>query len=458
MKEEAVLLIGRGHAFPEYIQGMINIFQNKYTVLVYDGNLEITFSGNHIRQPLIEKSKFANFELYDKVKRVEKETGLNLYESYSNYFYYGRLAEEAKIRSTSYWKSKRDLATEYLGAYDFMTRILSKYDLKFCYHDTIDMILLQMIEAFSKLNNFGFYHTLIRQGVFDERALLTCGIKRKSPIFIKELQNNAEAKEKEYVEKKILSFREEKPIPKYLSEKSNSIITFNEIKRIPSRIKNLKYGFNRIINRQYLNSATKNFDLESTKDYILFFLHHQPESTTTSAAAKYVDQWKIIEDIAANAPSDLNIVIKGHPWSFGWQGKDYFEKMVRLPNVHLAPVYYPGKELITNAKLVLTINGSVGLEALLYDTPIYTLGDPWYSVPGYIENMDTPLDVINVWENPKTISHETKVKFLAAVYRASIYCTNMTDQKYQKEMLASGESIAEHVLQHKDIYFKKVIL
>ncbi|CCO23225.1 hypothetical protein [Maridesulfovibrio hydrothermalis] len=458
MGKEAVLLISRGYYFPEYIQGMIEVFHKDYEVLVIEPNPEIKFTGRHTRLKPMIKSNLELEKLYQKVNQIENETGLNLYESYSNYFYYGRLAEEANICSTSYWKSKEELSREFVGAYNIVERITREHDLKFCFHDTIDLILLQMVEAFSKIRNFGFYHTLIRLGAFDERVLLTCGMSRKSPLFYKNLKENKplSIEENKFITKTINDFSKEKKVPQYLQKKTGSLISLSELKKLPLKIKNMKYGLKRILNRMYLNKVTRNFTHNSVGDYILFFLHHQPESTTTSAAQGYVDQWKIVEDIAVNAPLDLNIIVKGHPWSFGWHGKNYFKKLIRLPNVHLAPAFYPGKELIKDAKIVLTINGSVGIEALIYNTPVYTVGNPWYSDPEYIENLDNHLDILNRWENPKQISEQKRNRFLAAVYKSSFYSTNLNGPKFYKEKIESGHKIAEHVLAHKDIYFRRM--
>ncbi len=456
--KESILLIGRGHGFKEYIQGMIDVFQTSYNVLVLEPVSEIKFKNKHTRISQTAPSDLPTHLLYSEVARIEKETKLNLYESYSNYFYYGRLAEEANINFSSYWKSKEELAKEYIIAYKFMADITSKYDIKFCFHDTIDLILLMMVEAFSKIKKFGFYHTLVRQGAFDERAILTCGIARKSPLLHKILVDNVRQTEEEalLIKEAINNFTKEKPIPKYLSMTSRKIISYKEFKSIPKRIKNIKYGIKRCINRAYQNRVTKNFNIQNVDDYILFFFHHQPESTTTSAATKYVDQWKIIEDIAVNAPADLNIVIKDHPYGFGWHGKEFFEKLVRLPNVYLAPVNSPGKELIQKAKIVLTINGSIGVEALMYDVPIYSLGNPWYSFPQYIENLENPTDIIAKWNNPKRLTKDERTFFLTAIYRASMPCTNYTQPEYADERLQSGRAVASHVLEHKDIYFRRI--
>ena len=459
MKKQAILLIGRGNIFKDYIQGMINGFLSEYEVLVVD-NPSIHYEGKHTRLDIDFNTPIENID-WKLVKDIENELKLNLYESYSNYFYYGRLAQEANIDYSSYWKSKEHIASVFLNSYEFYEDILNKYDLKFAFHDTIDQIWTQILEAFSKKNRFGFYHTLINSGIFDNRIILSYDIPRISPLFYNYLNNfdtNITTKEKLFLEETLDKFTKEKPKLAYMSSRGKKVFDINEIKKIFTNFRNLKYGVKRVFNRIWLENATKDFNLEECGEYILYFMHHQPEATTTSAAQKYVDQWKIIEDIAVNAPSNINIVIKAHPFGYGWQGRDYYEKLLRLPNVFMTPIGYDGKELIKSAKVVLTINGSIGMEAMIYDIPSYTLGKAWYSHIDYIENLDTHLELLNRLDNLKILTQEEKERVLISAYRSSVdFFVSYEDGNVNKKVKA-GENLAEHILENKDIYFNRLNL
>lgn len=459
-KQEAVLLIGRGKTFRHYIQGMIEPFARKYRVLVLELDAEISYSGPHLRLELPESPSPQQPDFWNRIKSAEEFSGLNLFDSYSNYLYYGRLAQESNIDYSSYWWPKERIGSDYLRAFMFMQNIVEEYDLKFVFHDTIDLILLQMVEAFSRKLNFGFYHTLIKPGLFDNRVLLSYGIARKSALFTRYLEEDIVPTEDENreIDAIVGRFMESKPSLSYLKNSSQKLITLREIKKIPARLKNIPYGWKRLRNRIYLQKQTTGFSLEKAGKYILFFLSHQPEATTTSAASRYVDQWKIIEELAVHGPSDVNIVIKAHPFGYGWQGKEYFERLLRLENVLMTPISYPGKELIQNAHTVITINGSIGLEALIYDIPAYTLGDAWYSYPGLIQNLDSPNDLLPHLDAPRRLNKEQKYKVLAAAYRASFeFMTDFTDG-YVQEKRDSGKSLATHVLENRNIYFTRVDL
>ncbi len=457
-KKEAVLLIGRGEMFRHYIQGMINTFSKEYQVLVLEIDGGISYNGDYTEVFLPPAPSSKDSDFWPSIKKAEKKSGLNLFESYSNYLYYGRLAQEGNIDYSSYWWSKERIGKDFMSAYNFMESIVNNYDLKFVFHDTIDLILLQMVEAFSCKLDFGFGHTLIKPGPFDNRVLLSYGIPRKSALFTKCLEEDIVPtdQEKAQIDAIIEQFMDSKPALSYLKDSSQKLITLNEIKKIPSRIKNLPYGWKRFKNRLYLQKKSADFSLEKAGKYVLYFISHQPEATTTSAASRYVDQWKIIEELAVHGPSDVNIVIKAHPFGYGWQGEEYFERLLRLENVLMAPISYPGKELIQNAHAVITINGSIGLEALIYDVPAYTLGEAWYSYPGLIEDLDSPNELLKHLDEPRKLNKEEKYKILAAAHRASFeFLIDFTDG-FKEEKEASGKSLAEHVLHNKDMYFKRV--
>lgn len=453
-KKEAVLLMGRGSLYTAYIQGLINVFSEKYTVLVVDPD-DYQYSGDHIRLDSDYYDYSSGFNDED-IKGVEKELGLNLVHSYSNYLYYGRLAQEANIDYSSYWFTKEKIARLYYSSYVFFKKIFDEYDVKFAYHDTIDQIYSFVLEAFSQKIGFGFYHTLIIPGIFNNRLLNGTTRRVVNPQFIHELSLGTPptSDEEAYIDGIISAFDKEKPTMDYMKVRPTGLFNRFEVVSLFKNIKYMPYAVKRLHNRLYIRQKVKGFSLGEAGKYILFFFAHQPESVTTSAAQEYVDQWKIVEELAIHAPSDINIVIKDHPFGYGWRGKEYFERLLRLPNVKMAPVNYPGKELIKNAEAVLTINGSVGLEAMMYGVSSFTLGDAWYSHPEYIQNLKKPTDIFPKLSDPPLTDQEKRNVLLAA-YRASVdfkveYTPEVTPEKVQ-----SGERLAEHMMTHKDFYFRR---
>jgi capsular polysaccharide export protein len=54
---------------------------------------------------------------------------------------------------------------------------------------------------------------------------------------------------------------------------------------------------------------------------------------------------------------------------------------------------YPINRLIKGASLVITINSTVGLEALLYNKAVITLGDNFYNVPEIVYHINRLQDL-----------------------------------------------------------------
>jgi capsular polysaccharide export protein len=87
-----------------------------------------------------------------------------------------------------------------------------------------------------------------------------------------------------------------------------------------------------------------------------------------------------LQAVAAN----YRIVVKLHPADVG--DIDYSGLMKRYPDVIFLKDY-PSNELIKSASLVITINSTVGVEALIFGKPVVTLGNNFYNVPEVVHHV-----------------------------------------------------------------------
>lgn len=94
---------------------------------------------------------------------------------------------------------------------------------------------------------------------------------------------------------------------------------------------------------------------------------------------------------------NLKLVIKEHPSDYG--RIDYAKLRARHPDLAFTRTS-DTRELIAKAQAVITVNSTVGIEALLYLKPVVTLGDAFYNVPGLVypcggdEGLETALTEI----------------------------------------------------------------
>ena len=75
-------------------------------------------------------------------------------------------------------------------------------------------------------------------------------------------------------------------------------------------------------------------------------------------------------------------IVKEHPMISKWfSGRpiEYYENILRLPNVELIHPTVSGTTLIKNSSLVVTIAGTTGLEAAFYGIPSIVCSDLIYS-------------------------------------------------------------------------------
>ena len=68
----------------------------------------------------------------------------------------------------------------------------------------------------------------------------------------------------------------------------------------------------------------------------------------------------------------------------------------------------PTPDLIKNASLIVTLNSSVGLEAMLFDKPVVTLGQAFYAFDGLTQQCNSAEDVFEVFKNPEQVSFNPK--------------------------------------------------
>jgi capsular polysaccharide export protein len=102
-----------------------------------------------------------------------------------------------------------------------------------------------------------------------------------------------------------------------------------------------------------------------------------PRFDTVAEAVRYTAEQ--VDQYNARTGDDLALVVKEHPSDYG--RIDYRalrESLPRVRSVRTTPV----SEIVGKARAVVTLDSSVGVEALLNMRPVATLGRALYNVPG----------------------------------------------------------------------------
>lgn len=120
-------------------------------------------------------------------------------------------------------------------------------------------------------------------------------------------------------------------------------------------------------------------NLNLTVPYIYFPLHFQPELTTVPLGYKYFDQALVLEKLHSLLPAGWKIFVKENPIQTEFMRDIYFFKRIEaLDNVVWVPRDYDSNALIRSCKILATVTGTAGWEALLQKKPVIVFGSAWY--------------------------------------------------------------------------------
>ena len=154
------------------------------------------------------------------------------------------------------------------------------------------------------------------------------------------------------------------------------------------------------IKRYFFYFITENFikyEKEvTTSKYVYFPLHLQPEATLLSTAPVFSDQLSIIRGLSASLPSGYKLVIKDYPLQGGYRPPSFYKQIKKLPNVILYHRVFPSIKLVENCEMVVTIQGTVGLEALLRNKKVLLLSRAFYDSIYGIEKVNNYKDLHNI--------------------------------------------------------------
>ena len=130
-----------------------------------------------------------------------------------------------------------------------------------------------------------------------------------------------------------------------------------------------------------LRSRRKDENVELPDKFILLPLQVQ-DDTQILMHSRFSGMEEVIEETVQAAKSlNYQLVIKEHPQDLG--RVNYEEIKKKYPEVVWVR-WIPIPELIKKADVVVTVNSSVGIEALLEKKPVVVLGDAFYNKPGVV--------------------------------------------------------------------------
>ncbi len=168
--------------------------------------------------------------------------------------------------------------------------------------------------------------------------------------------------------------------------------------------------------------------------YVFLALNSEPEISLLMQAPFFSDQAWVIRTIAESLPLNLKLYVKDHPSMLGYRDPKFYKEIRKFPNIKLIDIKTDSIPLIKNARLVTTITGSVGFEAILFRKPVIVFGSVNYEILSFVRKCKTPEELPNmvqeILENYK-YNEEELVDFVSALLEDSfqVDLTNLISER-----------------------------
>ncbi len=124
------------------------------------------------------------------------------------------------------------------------------------------------------------------------------------------------------------------------------------------------------INRKKIDS----FPELASRPAVFYTWHLQPENSTSQLSPYHVNQDVSVQNISRVLPLNWIIIVKPHRGTIDKVRPREFQFLAELPNVFFADLDTPTPHLIKRCEAVVTLTGTVGMEALAMDKPVFYLG------------------------------------------------------------------------------------
>ncbi len=127
--------------------------------------------------------------------------------------------------------------------------------------------------------------------------------------------------------------------------------------------------------------------------YVLFGLHTQPESSIDVWAPFFSNQMWVIEILSRSLPPSVTLLVKIHKSDVAKYPREQLERIRSFPGVDLIRPFADSRAFVDGAKIVVAIQGTMGLEAALLGKPVIMLGDSPVTVFPSVSRVGEILDL-----------------------------------------------------------------
>lgn len=143
-------------------------------------------------------------------------------------------------------------------------------------------------------------------------------------------------------------------------------------------------------------------------------LHFQPEASTLVGGIFHADQSALAEAVLKSLPLGWSLIVKEHPAGRGTRPIFHYRRLLRYPNVVFCDA--PSKVILPHVDAVITVTGTVGIEALAMDKPVVMLGR-WF------------------WDHSPLVNRAGHVEELPALFRRILIDRSYASKKDREDQI-----------------------
>ncbi len=158
-----------------------------------------------------------------------------------------------------------------------------------------------------------------------------------------------------------------------LHQNSDEMADFSLKERILRRLR-------RIVHREYLSRAFRFDALDGQRPYVLFPLQVQPEMVVDVCNPEFRDQLRTVSVIRRLLSPAFDLVVKEHHSQLGCRGPGFYRAVRKIPDVRVMSPKADGRVLARNAAAVVSVSGTMLLEAAMVGVPAIALSPIFFGV------------------------------------------------------------------------------
>jgi hypothetical protein len=184
----------------------------------------------------------------------------------------------------------------------------------------------------------------------------------------------------------------------------------------------IKDEFNRFA---YIKFVKKdNYESLRNSRYIFYGLHKQPESSIDVVGRYNEDQYRNIYNLWRLLPYGWILIVKEHNSGIGDRSYLFYCKIRKLPGVFLVHEDTDSHEIIRNAKITVTVSGTIALEAGLMKKNAITLSKVFFNFLANVKNV-TVEELSNI--DIENIKFEENVSLYKEYILKNTFAGNVSD-------------------------------